>query len=114
MKSKNAYQLFELAKEGQMHENTTVRTTLQALSICWDECIAEDLEQLLLYKVFPRKTGNPFHPEPYLEGELKIGASSTPAITRKQLTQGMLIVGRSGAGKTNFMYYLIMFAHRLC
>ena len=53
------------------------------------------------------KTGNPFYPEPYLEGELKIGASNTPAITRKQLTQGMLIVGRSGAGKTNFMYYLI-------
>jgi len=91
-----------------MHENTTVRQTLHALSICWDDNIAEDLEQLLTHRVFPRKTINPFHPEPQLKAEFMLGESSVgnASVSREQLTQGMLVVGRSGAGKTTLLYGL--------
>lgn len=100
--------LFELAKESRMHENITVRQTLHALSVCWDDNIAEDLEQLLTLRVFPRKTINPFHPEPQLKAEFMLGESSVgnTGVSREQLAQGMLIVGRSGAGKTTLLYGL--------
>ena len=106
--SKRAGVLFELAKECRMHENITVKRTLQVLSGCWDDDIAEDLEQLLVYRVLPRRTDNPFHPEPQLEAEIMLGESGVgnTGVSREQLTQGMLIVGRSGAGKTTLLYSL--------
>ena len=91
-----------------MQEDTTVKTTLMALSMSWDECVAEDLESLLLYRAAPRKIGDPFYPTLTASGEFNIGLSHSNAagITRDQLTQGMLVVGRSGAGKTNLFYHL--------
>ncbi len=100
--------LFELAKECRMHENATIKRTLNALSACWDDDIAEDLEQMLVYRVLPRRMINPFHPEIKLNAEFMLGKSSVgvASISREQLTQGMLIVGRSGAGKTTLLYGL--------
>jgi hypothetical protein len=107
--SKNANVLFELAKEGNLQENLTVKRVLRSLSISWDDCVAEDLESLLLYHVAPRKINDPFYPSPVFQGEFEIGITQSHRIgvSRQQLTQGMLVVGRSGAGKTNLFYYLM-------
>lgn len=103
MNSKNAFQLIELAKESDLHQNKTVRRTLKALSVSWDECIAEDLESLLLYYSTPRKLD--IFQSLEITGEINLGEEIS--VTREQLTQGMLVVGRSGAGKTNLFYYLM-------
>lgn len=107
--SKNANVLYELAKEGNLHENITIKQILQSLSASWDEDIAEDLEQLLMFRVLPRKLNDPFYPSPIIRGEIIIGTSGSDVrgIGKEQLTQGMLVVGRSGAGKTN-LFYLLM------
>jgi len=107
--SKNANMLFELAKEGQMHENATVMKVLKSLSVYWDDDIAEDIEQLLILRAFPRKTTDPFYPSTHNKGEINIGICNSQIIgvSKEELTQGMLVVGRSGSGKTNLFTHLM-------
>jgi hypothetical protein len=75
---------------------------LDSLAFCWDEELAETVEQVLIYRAMPALK-DAFQPFDSITGEFTLGNSPAGIIglERKQLMQGLLVVGRSGAGKTN-------------
>lgn len=81
---------------------------MSALSIDWDDELAECTEQLLMKRALP-SFEDPFWPYPDINGEFTLGSTGIEkvGVDRDTLTQGMLVTGRSGAGKTNLFIVLM-------
>jgi len=108
MFSQNMERLVELAKKADALSDSKLQRLFSVLSVEWDAEIAEAAEQILLYRV-RQAFLDPFWPNIANNGEFAIGLSKGTefGIDRNMLSQGMLVVGRSGAGKTN-LFMLLM------
>jgi len=100
--------LFQLAQKANLQDDKQIQTALKVLSVVWDEDLAKDIEQIIMIKGY-QSLKDPFHPYPKLKGEIKIGHSNGNwfGLQRKEINQNILVVGRSGSGKTNLFYSLI-------
>ena len=109
MKSRQIENIVNLAEKMNLLKNKGIRNLITSLSIDWDKDLAEDLEQALIHKSLPRLIDDPFYPYPELHGKLLIGLTpnSYLGLTEQQINQNILVVGRSGSGKTNMFYNLM-------
>jgi hypothetical protein len=105
--SRNLKSLIELADKAGFSTNPKIRKILAALAIDWDDDIAESLEQFLMARALPNLI-NPFSSQS-IDGNFKLGyaGNSWFGLNKNDLMQGVLVVGRSGAGKTNLFYFLM-------
>ena len=109
MKSRQIQRIVNIAEKMNLLKDKGVRNLITSLSIDWDKDLAEDLEQALIHKSLPRLIDDPFYPYPKLHGEILVGLtpSSHFGLTKQQINQNMLVVGRSGSGKTNLFYNIM-------
>lgn len=103
--------LVKLAEEGNQLDNPKIREALRAASL--DASLAESLEEYLSFEASKKlASGDPFYPLPSekeIEGRYKLGkcGSATFGLNDSELLQHVLIVGRSGSGKTNCSFLLL-------
>jgi len=99
----------KIADRAHLLDQPGINKMLSVLSLDWDEDTAEDIGQLLLLKGFSKLTEDPFA-RPEVNGEIRIGqaldSNDWVGLSRRHLNQNLLVVGRSGSGKTNLFYFL--------
>lgn len=108
MRTRNLKELIELAKMSGLLYRTDVLSTLMALARGWDDNVAESLERFLTAHAMPFLTGLPFV-RSSLPGSIKLGMTpwGWAGVDQKDINQGVLIIGRSGSGKTNLILFLL-------
>ena len=108
MHSDKLKKLIELADKANAQDDRNIQGVLEVLSITWDDSLAEDIEQILMLKALP-SLQDPFHPNPNLKGRFRIGSTQESwfGLTSEEINQNLLLVGRSGAGKTNLFYNIM-------
>jgi hypothetical protein len=104
--------LIKLADEADVLENDGIKKILLAASLDDSGDLADELEEILSHKAFPKLvSGDPFYPHPAQEeihGDFIFGSGANSfGLNESELLQHLLVVGRSGSGKTNCSFIII-------
>ena len=103
--------LTQLAGVGDILDNANVQTILHAIALDDDMELAEDAMELFSLKALGKLTSpDPFYPLPVgneVEGTIGIGSvgdiDSSFGLTIDEMTQHILLAGRTGSGKTTVL-----------
>lgn len=101
--------LIELSREAELDRDRELGKLFKLLALEPEVSVLNDFEQVLASKA-SRSLIDPFHPYDSLEGNIELGKAPgfRFGITDEILRQNMLVVGQSGAGKTNLFYNLAL------
>ena len=101
--------LIKLAREADLDKDREIGKLIELLVLEPDKSALNDFEQVLTSKA-SRSLIDPFHPYDPVEGNIDLGKAPefNFGITNEILRQNMLVVGRSGSGKTNLFYNLAL------
>lgn len=114
MQGKDLGELLQLAEKAGVQDDDRVK---KALAVLWlnpeNHTLRTSLQKFLLHKATPQTVDPlpfPTLPKPEeIGGEIPLGTTLTGTqvgLQREEILQGILITGRSGAGKTNLNYVI--------
>ncbi len=105
--------LRDLAKQARLEDNKAIQMAIQACE--YDLKLIPKIEKMLSAEAWSKD--NPIKPDPFpppaeeIPGDIEIGivlqTGKRVTLSVRELLQGTLICGRSGAGKTNLAFYIV-------
>ena len=113
MVSPKIERLIKLADEAGVLDDDGTKKILLAAAMDDSDGLADELEEILSHKAFPKLvSGDPFYQHPdqkEIHGDFVFGTVGTNSfgLNESEMLQHMLVVGRSGSGKTNCSFIII-------